>query len=140
MTAKGSLDVGCGTYSYEITNEDAPAIQEPPKPSLTAQYCFPSDAFGEHGDVSPDWQAEYSGEACVGTALRSIKKDDPSTFINWNTTTNKVPYKYSVTWEPNCESSETEMNLYQPMPGNEDANCMSMMRNNFKNCKSYGSH
>jgi hypothetical protein len=135
MTAKGSLDVGCGTYSYEITNEDAPAVQEPSKPSLTTQYCFPSDAFGDHGDVSPDFQEEYAGWACVGTALRSIKKDDPSTFINWNTTTNKVPYKYSVTWEPDCESSETEMNLYQPMPDDEDANCMSMMRNNYKNCK-----
>jgi hypothetical protein len=72
---------------------------------------------------------------CVGTALRSIKKDDPSTFINWNTTTNDVSYKYTVVWEPSCESSETEMNLYQPMSDNEDANCLSLMQNNYENCK-----
>lgn len=135
MTAKGSLDVSCGTYSYEITGEDVPAVEGPPKPFLTTQYCFPSDVFGDHGDVSPDFQAEYVGWACAGTALTSIKKDDPSTFINWNTTTNGVPYKYTVVWEPNCESSETEMNIYQPMADNADANCLDMMQNNFKNCK-----
>jgi hypothetical protein len=139
MTAKASIDVGCGTYSYEITGSDVPAVQEAPKPSLSAQYCFPSDVFGDHADIQPDLQAQYTGWACVGTALRSIKKDDSSTFINLNTTTNDVPYKYTVVWEPNCESSETEMNLYQPMPDNEDANCMSLMQNNFKDCKLHDS-
>lgn len=136
MTAKASLDVSCGTYSYEITGEDVPAVQGPPSPSLSAQYCFPSDAFGEHGDISPDWQAQYTGWACAGSAKKTIKKGDPSTFVHWNTTTNGVPYTYSVTWEDDCESSETEMNVYQPLPDNEDANCMDLLQNNYKDCKS----
>lgn len=145
MTSEASIDVGCGTYSYEITGEDVPEEEPeepqsepeapPPEPALSPQYCFPTG--GEHNDISPDSQAQFTGIACAGTALESerIKKDDPSTFINFNTTTNGVEYKYTVVWEMNCESTVTEMNTYQPLDGN-DANYMSMMLNNYKDCKS----
>lgn len=138
MTAKGSLDVGCGTYSYEITGKDVPAVSGPPKPFLTAQYCFPDAVFGDHGDIQPDFVNEYAGYACAGTALpdRKIKKGDPSTFIYFNTTTNNVPYVYSAVWEDNCESSETEMSLWQPLPDDDKTTCTSMFTGDYKDCKS----
>lgn len=134
MTAEASIAVGCGTYSYKITGDDVPAPGGPPKPFLTAQYCYPSDVFGDHADISPEWQAQYIGWACAGTADIAIKKDDPSTFINWNTTTNDVPYKYTVTWDDNCTVDVTEMNAYKPLADN-DATCYTMFKNDYESCK-----
>ncbi|KAI9674471.1 MAG: hypothetical protein M1817_001809 [Caeruleum heppii] len=137
MTASGSVDVGCGTYSYKITGEKVPEPEGPPKPFLSARYCFPSDVFGEHGDIQEEWQSQYTGLACAGSALATIKKDDPSTFINWHTTTNDVPDNYTISWKPNCESSVTEMNVYKPLEDN-DADCLSMMQGNYRECSNGG--
>ncbi|KAI9892736.1 MAG: hypothetical protein M1814_001156 [Vezdaea aestivalis] len=137
MTAAASLDVGCGSYSYKITGKDVPAVEGPPKPFLSAQYCFPSDVFGKHGDINGDFQAQYTGWACAGSALKTIKKGDPSTFVKWETTTNGVPYSYNIYWKDKCESAVNEANLFQPYK-EIDANCLTMLQNDYKKCGNGG--
>lgn len=135
MTASASLDVGCGTYSYKITGSNVPTPEGPPAPSLSAQYCLPLDDFGSHGDIEPEWQAEYTGLACANSANENFKPGDQ---INWNTTTNGVPYNYNIWWKDGCTSSVSPMNVYQPLVGNKEVNCIKIMQNNYKNCHNNG--
>lgn len=136
MIARGSADVGCGRYDYLIRRRSVITPKDPPKPILSKQYCHPSDTFGDHGNIQPEWQAMYTGYACAGTALRSIKKDDPSTYISWDTVTNGVPYNYQVYWKEGCDSSITEMDLFKPL-ANNDATCISMLSGSYKKCEFY---
>jgi hypothetical protein len=133
MTASASLDVGCGTYSYKISSADVPSPAGPPAPFVSVQYYYPEGVIGKHRDVEPDWQAEYTGWACADSANENYK---PGNNLNWNTTTNGVPYNYNIWWKDGCTSSVTPMNVYQPLSTNKDANCMKLMQNNDKNCKS----
>jgi hypothetical protein len=133
MTAAASLAVGCGTYSYKITGAKVPPPAGPPAPSLSAQYCYPASDFGKHVDVQSVWQSEYTGWACASSTKENFKPGDKH---NWNTTTNGVPYNYNIWWTPGCTSSVTPMNVYQPLAGNKDANCLTLMQNNYKKCSS----
>lgn len=140
MAAMGSVDVGCGTYSYNITERQStespdPDPPKPPKPTLGRQYCFPSDAFGDHGDIHGAFQKEYISWACSGTANLAIKKDDPSTFIKRHVKDGNVPYNYTISWEPGCTTDVSERNAFKPLPNN-DATCFSMLRNDYKKCES----
>ncbi|KAL8790632.1 MAG: hypothetical protein Q9213_000480 [Squamulea squamosa] len=137
MTATGSIGVGCGKYSYKITGERVPEPQEPLQPTLSKQYCYPANAFGDHGDIDPDWQSEYMGYACAGTAETIIKKDDLNTRINWHTETNGVAYNYTIAWMPNCESAVSEMNVWKPLVDNS-ATCESLLRDDFEKCATNG--
>jgi hypothetical protein len=128
MTASASLDVGCGSYSYKITGPDVP-----PAPTLSVQYCYPTSSFGSHGDIEPDLQSEYTGYACGNSVNENYGPGDK---LNWQTTTNGVPYNYNIWWKDGCTSSVNPINVYQPLVSNKDANCLNLMLDNYKNCKS----
>lgn len=100
--------------------------------TVSAQYCYPADVFGDQGDIEGDWQAEYTSFACVDLANKNFKKGDTK---NWNTTTNGVPYNYNIWWEDDCSSSVDTMNVYKPLGDKSDANCLDLMQNNYEKCK-----
>ena len=133
MTASASLDVGCGSYSYKITGPQVPPPAGPPAPTLSVQYCYPASSFGNHGDIEPDFQSEYTGYACANSVHENYGPGDK---LNWHTTTNGVPYTYNIWWKDGCTSSVNPMNVYQPLASNKDANCLNLMLDNYKNCES----
>ncbi|KAF2187303.1 hypothetical protein K469DRAFT_570267 [Zopfia rhizophila CBS 207.26] len=135
MTAEASLDVGCGTYSYKITGPDVPKPNGPPPTTVSAQYCYPADVFGKHGDIQESFLNQYIGFACAGSANKNFKAGDKS---NWNTTTNGVPYNFNIWWKDNCKTDADNLNAYQPLANNKGANCMDLMKGNFKNCNNDG--
>ncbi|GKT42570.1 uncharacterized protein ColSpa_02751 [Colletotrichum spaethianum] len=92
MARYAEYAAGCGKFSYEIQKFTPMALGE--------QKCFRADEFGNHKDVNPDFQNQYVGWACVGTALdqNKIRKGDTSSFVHFNTTTNGLPYQYNIYW------------------------------------------
>jgi hypothetical protein len=95
MAKTGKVDVGCGVFDYNIVGPTVPlALQE--------RHCFGVDEFGSHGDIQWGTQSYYSGFACAGTALKTLKRGDPSTNIHFETTDGDVPYQYNIYWKDGC--------------------------------------
>lgn len=66
-----------------------------------------------------------------------VKNGDPSSNIHWQSDgLIDVPYVYDVYWEPNCQSTVTEMDAGNPLPGNQDVTCENLLRNDYLNCTS----
>lgn len=55
--------------------------------------------------------------------------------LTMNTIMNGVPYWYSVAWIPGCVTDADSENAYQPVKGDADDTCYSMLRANFLNCE-----
>ncbi|KAB5578286.1 hypothetical protein GE09DRAFT_1089179 [Coniochaeta sp. 2T2.1] len=95
MAKTGKLDVGCGIFDFNIVGPTVP---------LTAQdrHCYRPDEFGKHRDVQGGTVSFYSGHACVGTAITTIKRGDPSTNIHFERVDGGVPYQYNIYWKDGC--------------------------------------
>lgn len=137
MALTGNIDVTCGVYTYAIIDESAPAAPPPPSnpsPTLAAQSCFPSDAFGNLGDVEPDGVISGVASICKQAQGKSIKAGDASTRINYHTTNGNPPYNFTIWWQDSCQSSVTEVDATKPFSGNNDVNCTSLLTNDYYNC------
>ena len=55
---------------------------------------------------------------------------DNSTNIHYTPTNylGDVPYMYDVCWEPNCQSSVTQMDAGKPLAGQQDVTCESLLK------------
>lgn len=93
MTTTASLSVGCGTFSYNISGPSTQIQAAPPVPKLSAQYCFPRDDFGKHGDIHSEWQSRFTGFLCTDSANENFGAGDKK---NFDTTMNGVPYNYNL--------------------------------------------
>jgi hypothetical protein len=95
MAKTGKIDIRCGVFDYEIVGPTVPL-------ALSERHCFGSDEFGSHGDIQESWQSQYTMDACVGTGIETIRRNDPSTNIHWETRSNDVPYQYNIYWKEGC--------------------------------------
>jgi hypothetical protein len=137
MYSKGKLDVGCGVFDYNIYNPTTALAEQ-------EQFCYHVEDFAATGgDIHYDWVSQYSGYACVGTALKTIKKNDKSTFIQVYTETNDAPYQYNVWWKDGCElenNGPTEVYASNPLNIDDPGHvaCQNYLINDYKNCNNKG--
>ncbi|KAL6400778.1 hypothetical protein AUP68_16495 [Ilyonectria robusta] len=140
----GELNLDCGTVKYAMNEPDEEAPEEKPKTALKMQNdkCYGRDEFGDHGDIDEYWVRWYSGWACGGTALNTIKAGQPDTFINTYTTNNDVPYQYNVYWKDGCELETGETEMYASNPLNEKnpghTKCQEILIDDYKRCNNGG--
>ncbi|KAK2002951.1 hypothetical protein LX36DRAFT_666781 [Colletotrichum falcatum] len=134
MARYGEYEAGCGKFSYQITKVT------PSK--LGAQKCYETNNFGKHEDVSKDFQKQYIGWACVETALpkNKIRKGDKSSFIHWNTTTNRVLYQYNIYWADGCslDNGQGEASPAQPLEEDKKSTCTNLLIGDYENCNNGG--
>lgn len=135
MSSSGTIEAGCGQYKWTII-KPLGTDPAPSPPKVSDVKCNAADAFGKHGDISPDFQRQYTGFACVGSALRNIKPGDKE--ISFRTVTNGTPYNYKISWLPNCKSTVSEMNVYQPLPNDSKTTCLSLLRRAYTDCNNGG--
>jgi hypothetical protein len=74
---------------------------------------------------------------CEDADRHMIKNGDNSTNIHYTPTNymGDVLYVYDVYWEPNCQSSVTQMNARKPLSGQQDVTCASLLTEDYKNCE-----
>ncbi|KAI8317347.1 hypothetical protein K4K59_008646 [Colletotrichum sp. SAR11_240] len=137
MPTAGSINVGCGTYSYAIEKFDYkpdPASTTPL--TLQERVCFDKDAFGKHGDVHELDQRFFTGIACGGTADKVIKKGIRGAQVTYRGNVNNVPYTYNIFWKDGCEMDVDEVNAMTPLGQTEEGvTCTQFMIDNYKKWK-----
>lgn len=142
MYEEGSLDVGCGKFTYKIQErEELTELKEFP------QSCYKEDDFEPLASdgVYKDAILEFTGPPCGGVARREqvIKKGDKSTFIHYSTTDSKVPYQYNIWWKDGCtldNDGPSEVWASNPLmvekPGHRQ--CFDNLYRNWKDCNNGG--
>ncbi|KAI7955322.1 hypothetical protein MJO28_005722 [Puccinia striiformis f. sp. tritici] len=135
MTTSGTVEAGCGQYKWTIIKPFG-TDPAPSAPKVSDVKCNAADQFGKHGDISPGFQNQYTGFACVGSARKTIKSGDPE--VSFKTVTNGTPYNYKISWLPDCKSTVSEMNVYKPLPNDDKNTCMSLLRKTFTDCNNGG--
>ncbi|KAH7312023.1 hypothetical protein BKA65DRAFT_558648 [Rhexocercosporidium sp. MPI-PUGE-AT-0058] len=114
MFGNGKLDVGCGTYLYQIT-APLPASSDPPK--LGNLQCHTDKEFGEsHQDVHSGDQEIY--------AKAAYEKDQVFTSAT-------KPFLFAV-------SRALNANKLGPIKGTPSVTWLSLTRENWKNCYNGG--
>ncbi|KAI9612130.1 hypothetical protein H4Q26_008222 [Puccinia striiformis f. sp. tritici PST-130] len=91
MTTSGTVEAGCGQYRWTII-KPLGTDPAPSAPMVSNVKCNAADQFGKHGDISPGFQNQYTGFACVGSARKTMKSGDPE--VSFKTVTNGTPYNY----------------------------------------------
>lgn len=101
--------------------------------------CWGRDDFGDHGKIEEYWLRSYTGWACAGTGLKTIKAGDKSTFISWSSVTNNTPYQYNIFWQDGCELKNGHTEAYASNPLEEKkpgyTKCQEILFDNYKRCK-----
>ncbi|CAI0654848.1 unnamed protein product [Colletotrichum noveboracense] len=140
MSTTGSINVGCGTYSYAIEKFDYkpdPASTTPL--TLQERVCFDKDAFSKHGDVYEMDQRFFTGIACGGTADKVIKKGIRGAQVTYQGNVNDVLYTYNIFWMDGCEMDVDEVNAMVPLgKTGEGVTCTQFMIDNYKKCNNGG--
>jgi hypothetical protein len=132
MDVKAQVDIECGTYSYQIKKNDPPP-PPPQPPALQPQQCHGSNDFGSHGDINGATQNVYTGFACAGSALKSMKAGDPP--VIFQTDQRNVPYHYQISWIDDCKTTADSQNLYIPLASDTSVTCMTLLRQDYEKCK-----
>ncbi|KAH8908289.1 hypothetical protein BR93DRAFT_475403 [Coniochaeta sp. PMI_546] len=146
MYEKGSMDVGCGTFAYQI-NKPGPdrSKADPPVPlKENSRFCYKTEDFGLGGDVQPDTVKRNSGYACAGVALQEyiIKKDDKKSFRQ-TFTGGSPPYQYNIWWKEGCtlENGMTSAYAADPYMQGADAGytkCQETLISAYEGCTANG--
>ncbi|KAK8015582.1 hypothetical protein PG991_008470 [Apiospora marii] len=137
MQKKGSIDVGCGVFDYEIA---APAPKTPRE--VHNPRCYRPDEFGDHDDIHESEISWMTGFACAGTALKTIKRGDTSTNLAKAYYDNHQPVQYNVYWKDGCELEDGADEVYPDNPlGRKDPShteCQKLLLDNYKRCLNGG--
>ncbi|KAK8057591.1 hypothetical protein PG996_011528 [Apiospora saccharicola] len=111
MQKKGSIDVGCGVFNYEIAAPPPKTPREVHNPR-----CYRPDEFGSHDDIHESEIRRMSGFVCAGTALKPIKRGDSSTNLAYAYYDNHQPVQYNVYWKDGCELEDGADEVYPANP------------------------
>jgi hypothetical protein len=132
MSTSGTVEAGCGQYKWTIIKPPG-TDPAPSPPTVSSVQCNAADKFGKHGDINPGFQNQYTGFACVGSALKNLKPGDPD--VTFSTKTNGTPYNYKISWVSGCKTTVSQMNVYQPIPNDDKNTCLNLLRRTFTECK-----
>lgn len=141
MYEKGSLDVGCGTFSYSIHKRELTELKE------FKQFCYKKDDFAPlKGDgVDKLWVGTGTADVCRGKGRRPpmIKKGDKNTFVHQNGKINKVPYQYNIWWKDGCtlaDDGPSEVYITNPLVKQDydSEGCQKYLYRNWRNCNNGG--
>lgn len=151
MHEKGTYDVGCGTFAYNIHKAAAgePRLGDEvadlipyPRKCHTA-----SDMPALKGDVHDSDVRGGTIFACVGGALveNAIRKDNKTSFVQSIQMRNSVPYQYNVWWKEGCRIEKnggpTALSREDPLlqgKGASSLTCSDMLWSNWKECGNNG--
>lgn len=143
MATNGALDVGCGTYSYEVRWTGQKEIQK--------QHCHGKDEFPGHTDTQTSegvWK-DLLWKACGASKREELKvikgkKTDVDYVATKESGNFNDPhdYKFSVYWVDGCEldGGDTEQSHTYPLGKDyrykgKEVTCESLLRGNFLECK-----
>jgi hypothetical protein len=151
---EGTIDVGCSSYRYKVMN--APKKEEPkpepskvpdPKPEepkekpptpleLKSAVCENEADFGNHPDVSPDFQSGRAGVFCgSGIYDNKVAKMSPgSKPYSATHKGGKVNYWYEVSWVEGCKTTVDSQDVAYPV-GNKGPRCADIFKSAFKSCE-----
>ncbi|KAH7381918.1 hypothetical protein BKA64DRAFT_749377 [Cadophora sp. MPI-SDFR-AT-0126] len=133
MTTTGSINVECGVFDYKILAPPTTAL------ALQDRQCFPSDAFGSHGDIHEGSVRNLAAIACAGTGKKFIKRDDPSTTVKFAAFDKKQPVQFKIYWKEGClldPPGGVEMLPSNPLAlkDPEKYTCQNLLGDNYKKC------
>ena len=152
MYEKGTYDVGCGTFSYNIHKAAAgePILGDEVADLIPYErHCHkPEDLPPLRGDVHGNTVLSNSGFACAGRALPeyAIRKDNKTSFSQQaGLTIGGAPYQYNIWWKPGCRIEKnggpTAISAYNPFlqksgPGPDF--CQRTLWENWEKCGGNG--
>lgn len=129
MSASGSLDVGCGVFSYDIVHTDTE--QQPL--GLSGQVCR-TKPTAHHGDISWSDQLKWANWLCDQPGSKiDMKPGDKK--IQWTPTQwdRDALLTYTISWLDGCTTSQDSQSVQQPVQG---ATCKTLLRESYTDCKS----
>lgn len=101
---------------------------------LGPQNCF--DSF-THKDVRSATQGKFVDEACT---LGGITGPDDKGIIAGGRAKREswLDYHYVAIWIPGCTTTVDKQDTKQPIPGDDDVTCNTLLRNNYEACNNGG--
>ncbi|KAK5625862.1 hypothetical protein RRF57_001578 [Xylaria bambusicola] len=135
MEQSGAIDVGCGIFNYAITATTPREVQE--------RNCYTADQFGQHDDIYEHNVRFISGFTCAGTALKPIRRGDPSTYISYPAYNGKQPVQMNIYWKDGCildYPSTDEIYPANPLELDDPGStfCQDLLINNWEKCDNTG--
>ncbi|RFU26068.1 hypothetical protein B7463_g10270, partial [Scytalidium lignicola] len=116
------------------TTSSAPTTIATPL-AVGVKKCFPESMFPGHGDIDPDFQANYVGFSCADSANENmVPNSEP---IIFHTITNGTPYYFAIYWITGCTTTVDQQNVWQPIGDsgdNADVTCISLLQGDYSNC------
>lgn len=144
MSEEASIDVGCGTFKWFVKKppgsapppqEDPPPEEKPPPEiSLGKQECHERH---KHPDVLEDEQGQNSGWACnIKAKGKSMKAGDEKILWRNFPASGSGHHTFEISWIKDCDDRIKTQSLEFPLEGDDSLTCTSLMRDNYKKCKS----
>ncbi|KAK7946399.1 uncharacterized protein PG986_010720 [Apiospora aurea] len=136
MYSKGSLDVGCGDFGYNI-NRAKVARRE------YERGCYTKEDFIWNGPVEFGLVNYFTQYACPDMK-KPVKKGDEATFRHLYRPSNSgATYQYNVWWKEGCElenDGPTEALISDPLDTSpkDDLTCVNYMLDNYRKCNNGG--
>lgn len=91
------------------------------------------------GKVNSELQEKWGAEFCKSTAGKKIKAGDKTIEkTNVDETRDKNAYEYSVSWQENCKSEVTELDVQFPLGKDDKNTCESLMQSIYEPCDKDG--
>ncbi|KUJ23964.1 uncharacterized protein LY89DRAFT_727016 [Mollisia scopiformis] len=149
----GSLQDTCGTFAISLSSAVlAPTSSTtfaPPPPSPTPtlsppglqdQECYEADSFGKHSDIAGKVQSSYATTFCSTNDQTFTSGTAP---VLWNAGSiifrdGLTPYHYTVSWLDGCMTTATQQSMDQPLAGDSTVTCVSLVKENWRNCNNGG--
>ena len=130
-----SVDVGCGKFSWSVIDTTKKKDPAPPKIELGKRECHDSH---NHKDVQPEAQQSYADMACGSMTKddKTLKAGDKPLFYGPpGAFGNSWILSYQISWIEGCDKVK-EQNTKFPLKDDHDVTCTSLMKGNYKECKS----
>ena len=134
------LPATCTASPYVPSIPDPPSFPTPTltPPTLQVQQCHGADDFGSHSDIDGNVQSDWANDFC---SYYSQSFTSGTAAVTWNsrsiTYNNGIsPYHWTVSWINGCATTVTEQSMSSPLgAGNPSVNCVSLLTDDWRNCK-----
>lgn len=139
MASEGSVDVGCGTYSYSISGPAVTTTRTTAKPSptLSGRNCHNKKEV--KGDVHSEAQT-FGAANCINYKGEDAILKKGKSPVSWTQKDGGVRLQYTVSWIDGCEGDE--QNWAHPHGDTRDTplgeTCYLYLWEDYDKCKPFG--
>ncbi|KAI0841215.1 hypothetical protein F5Y06DRAFT_308130 [Hypoxylon sp. FL0890] len=146
MTTDGTVDIGCGNYSWHIEPPPSPPPTPPktPRNHLSGQVCNNPNGWPSHSDTQPSAQDWWSHWFCNEPSTKGRGLGPGMTASTWDTETGSLFKRgshmwFKISWIDGCElDSDTQSQIQTSPVPDTSVTCYSLFRHDYTDCNNGG--